>query len=253
MLIADHGFVMKVLWRKKPEAGMNLNVMLRGRFALVGIVVILMMVAGSGEADASMTDSDMDMTTHDYIMDKQPLFSSSMVELSEEEMSDTVAAGFSQFSIQDNVVRAQFNISVQTFTEIESLKMGYYDDGTTGLGWDQNWLNVSLGSATTPLVCEGLFLEARFTNISDPTTRTLETLRVGTPSMTGPISADFVSFSGRIASGGVASVEGHRLNLGTRTITSTNSEFYMQLSTVPVEAGQSAGWWFSWDNATITP
>ncbi len=226
-------------------------------FSLVVLIIVIFMVPPSlfaGVDDLPMQAESM--MNHDYILDRQDSFNCSMVQLSDEELSETVAAGFSQFTINDGVVRAQFNITAQTFTEIESLKMGYYDDGLglpNSLDWDQNWLNVSLGSSTTPLICDGLFIEARFTNIGDPTTRTLETLRVGTPSMTGPINADFISFSGRIASGGVAVVEGHRLNLGTRTITSTASEFYMQLSTVAVEPGQSPGWWFSWDNATITP
>jgi len=238
------------------DHGMKWQEVLKWLFLLVVLITVASMVSVPLFAAGDVPDRDADMLSHDYIMDRQDSFSCSMVQMTDEELSETVAAGFSQFTINDGVVRAQFNIAAQTFTEIESLKMGYYDDGLglpNSLDWDQNWLGVSLGSSTTPLFCDGLFIEARFTNISDPATRTLETLRVGTPSMTGPITADFVSFSGRIASGGVAAVEGHRLNLGTRTITSTDSEFYMQLSTVAVEPGQSPGWWFSWDNATITP
>ena len=241
---------------KGPE--MKRHMVHKGLFSLAVLIATVFIVTtplSAAANDAALADDAV--VNHDYILDRQESFSCSMVALSDEEMSDTVAAGFSKFGIDGNVVRAQFNSAAQTFTEIESLKMGYYDDGLglpNSLDWDQNWLGVSLGSSTTPLICDGLFIEARFTNIGDRTTRTLETLRVGTPSMTGPISADFVSFSGRIYNPTDGElVNGHRLNLGTRTITSTNSEFYMQLSTVAVDPGQSPGWWFSWDNATITP
>jgi len=70
---------------------------------------------------------------------------------------------------------------------------------------------------------------------------------VGTPSMTGPISANFISFSGRIENptDGVL-VDGSRLNLGQRTIYCNNSEFSVTLD-------RTTGWWFHWGNATITP
>ena len=105
----------------------------------------------------------------------------------------------------------------------------------------------SLGSASEGLVCRGLFIEAGFQNITNPETRRLSTLKVGTPDMTGPISANFISFSGRIENptDGVL-VDGRRLNLGVRTIYSTNSEFSMSLD-------RDVGWSFYWSNATITP
>lgn len=173
-------------------------------------------------------------------------------EMSDDELSQVTGEGYSSFTFENDIARAYFNIEARTFTEIESLKMGYYDDGAT-LGWDEDWTNVSLGSSTQDLVCKGFYIEAKFSNLADPATRTLDYLKVGTPSMTGPISATFNSFSGHIESGGVVAIDGRRLNLGTRTITSTNSEFFMQLTLNPDPTGPQKGWWFSWNNATITP
>jgi len=169
-----------------------------------------------------------------------------MFEMADEELSEVTGEGFSSFTLENDVVHAFFDITVSTYTEIDSLKMGYYDDGIT-TGWDQDWTDVSLGSASEDLVCRGLFIEAGFQNIADPDSRRLSTLRIGTPDMTGPISANFVSFSGHIENptDGVL-VDGRRLNLGVRTIYSTNSEFSVSLD-------RDAGWSFYWNNATITP
>jgi hypothetical protein len=172
-----------------------------------------------------------------------------MWEMADEELAEVTGEGFSSFTLENEVARAYFNITASTFTEIDSLKMGYYDDGTS-YGWDEDWADVSLGSSSEDLVCQGLYIETGFSNIADPANRTLNYIKAGTPSMTGPISANFISFSGHIENptAGVL-VDGHRLSLGIRTITSTNSEFYMQLN----QSGVDKGWWFFWNNATITP
>jgi len=173
-----------------------------------------------------------------------------MAEMDDEDMQEVTGAGFSSFDINNNVCNAYFNITARTFTEINSMKMGYYDDGIS-YGWDQDWVNVSLGSASEDLVCKGMYIETAFSNIASDQ-RELKTMKVGTHSMTGPISADFVSFSGHIEnpSEGVL-VEGKRLNLGARTIYSTNSEFFMSFS--KEDAALPEGWWCYWNNATITP
>ena len=170
-----------------------------------------------------------------------------MWEVGDEALAEITGEGYSSFTLQNNVARAYFNITAATYTEIDSLKMGYYNDNITGLGWDENWEGVSLGSASESLVCKGVYIEAGFSNMTDPATRQLNFVRVGTPSMTGPISANFISFSGRIENptDGVL-VDGSRLNLGQRTIYCNNSEFSVTLD-------RTSGWWFHWDNATITP
>ncbi len=169
-----------------------------------------------------------------------------MFEMADEELGEVTGEGFSSFTLEGDVARAYFDITVNTYTEIDSLKMGYYDDGIS-TGWDQDWTEVSLGSASEDLVCRGMYIEAGFANITDPANRRLETLKIGTPDMTGPISANFISFSGHIENptDGVL-VDGRRLTLGVRTIYSTSSEFSVSLD-------KDNGWSFYWDNATITP
>lgn len=172
-----------------------------------------------------------------------------MWEVGDEELAEVTGAGFSSFTLQNEVAKAYFNINASTFTEINSLKMGYYDDGITGLGWDQNWQGVSLGSADTSLICKGLYIEAKFSNMTDPANRRLDHIKLGTPDMTGPISANFVSFSGKVnnVASGVL-VDGRRLNLGTRTITSLggpDAGFSISLE-------RDNGWTVEWGNATIT-
>lgn len=171
-------------------------------------------------------------------------------ELNDNELSEVYAEGYSSFTldIETGVAKALWNIEARTFTEIDSLKMGYYDNSVardgSGFGWDEDWTAVSLGSATEDLVCKGLFIEAKFTDITNLTgNRTLDYIKVGTPSMTGPITASFNSFSGSISG-----TDYHRQNLGLQTIYSHGGEFSIQITAT----GANAGWWFSWSNATIT-
>ena len=165
-------------------------------------------------------------------------------EMGEEELQQVTGAGFSSFTLTDGVARASFNIVARTYTELDSLKMGYYDGG-----WDQDWTNVSFGTLDTDLVIRGFYIEASFSNIADPANRVLNSIKLGTPSMTGTISAEFNSFSGRIQDpGGIDLVNGHRVNLGPATITCTNSAFQASLNT----SGPEKGWWMSWTNAGIT-
>jgi hypothetical protein len=214
----------------------------RGLLTLVLSTVVMIMLSVPLYADVNV--QDLEMGTHDYIMDKQQTSNCSMVQMSDNELSDVTAAGFSSFSWDDSVATAYLNIQTSTFTEIQSLKMGYYNNG-----WDEDWTNVSLGSSTQDLVCKGFTIQASFSNLTDPTTRTLDSLRVGTPSMTGPITATFNSFTGRIDNSGTLVLDAVRQNLGRQTINSTDSQFYMQLSTT----GPQTGWYFYWSKATITP
>jgi len=219
----------------------------RGRLTFVVTMVVFIMM--SVPIYAAENNQDTEMTMHDYILDRQQSFCS-MVQMKDDELSDVNAAGFSSFTLTDDVTRAYFNVEAQTFTEIQSLKMGYYNNG-----WDEDWTNVSLGSSTEDLICKGLYIEASFSNITNSATRALNSIKVGTPSMTGPITATFTSFSGRIEDGtgvpfmlGGQPIDGHRITtLGTRTIYSNNDEFSMQLS----NSGPQKGWWFFWKNATV--
>jgi len=242
--------------RIRGGSGAEGNAMQGHRITRVWISVLFaftLLILPASPVHAATDDQNTAAPTPGVTLNTKQGASPSMVELADADLSEVYAEGFSSFTLENDIVKASLNIEARTFTEIQSLKMGYYHDGST-LNWDEDWTNVSLGSATEDLVCKGLSIEVKFTNLSDPATRTLDYIRVGTPSMTGPITATFNSFSGHIENltDGVL-VDGHRITtLGTRTITSTNSEFYLQLALNP-PAGQPLGWYFYWSNATISP
>lgn len=171
------------------------------------------------------------------------LCSAGMQELSDGEMAAVYAYGFSTFTLTDGVARVDFNnVTLRTWTEISSMKMGYYNNGLT-TAWDNDWTAVSLGSSGSDLVARGLFIEAKFSNITDSATRQLEYVRIGTTSLTGTVSGAFNSFSGTL-DGGTTSLS--RTNLGTTSITSSGGGFYLSLE----RSGSKMGYTFNWVNAT---
>ena len=166
-----------------------------------------------------------------------------MQELSDPEMAAVYAYGFSTFSLTDGVARIDFNnVTARTWTEISSMKMGYYNNGTT-TAWDNDWTTVSMGSSSTDLVAKGLYMEAKFSNINNGATRQLEYIRIGTKSLTGTVSASFNSFSGTL-DGGTTTIS--RTNLGTTSITSSGAGFYLSLE----RSGSKMGYTFNWISAT---
>jgi hypothetical protein len=234
----------------------------RGIMTLVLCTVVMIVLCTPLYAGMNLQNEDLDMGTHDYIMDKQQSLNCSMVQMNDSELSDVTAAGFSSFEWEDSVAKAYFNIQTSTFTEIQSLKMGFYNSG-----WDEDWTNVSLGSASEDLLIKGVFIEASFSNLTDPENRSLDSLRIGTPSLTGPITANFNSFSGCIQTAGTTIVNQSRGPLNSGLLTTIysnpnhndndNNQFFMQLSksgtaATPGVPAAPAGWWFYWGNATIT-
>ena len=177
-----------------------------------------------------------------------PLYSAEPPELTDSEMADVYAAGFSTFTRDDvtGLIRADFHgMDLRTWTEVSPLKMGYYNNGMA-TGWDNDWTNVSVGSSGTDLVAKGLFVEMKFTNPTDPATRQLEYIRIGTNDLTGTVSANFNSFSGTVDNG-VTNMS--RANLGAASISTTNGGFYLSLERNP----NTGGYKFNWTNASITP
>ncbi len=71
------------------------------------MVVFIMM---SVPIHAAENMQDTEMTAHDYILDRQQSSNCSMVQMNDDELSDVTAAGFSSFTLQDNVTKAYFNI-----------------------------------------------------------------------------------------------------------------------------------------------
>ena len=177
-----------------------------------------------------------------------PLWGAEPIELTDSEMADVYAHGFSTFTRDDvtGIIRADFHgMDLRTWTEVSSLKMGHYNNGTT-TGWDNDWTNVSVGSSGADLVAKGLYVEMKFTNPTDQATRQLEYLRIWTNDLTGTVRANVNSFSGTVDNG-VTNMS--RANLGAASISTTNGGFYLSLERNPTTGGYK----FNWTNATITP
>ena len=180
-----------------------------------------------------------------------PSLCAGMHELSDGELSSVHGAGFSTFTLStdtngNSLVALNFSgVTLSTWTEIQSMKMGYYLKGTTA--WDNDWTTVSLGTSATDLVAQGLYIKAGFSgDMTNPATRQLEYVQIGTTSLTGDVSANFNSFSGTLDNG-VTNIS--RTNLGAATITSSGGGFYLSLQ----RSGSQMGYTFNWSSATKTP
>ena len=167
-----------------------------------------------------------------------------MTAMKDSELAETTGHGFSEFSFVNGVAMAKLDIRAATYTEIDSMKLGYYDNGS-GLGWDQDWTNVQMGSATEDLVFNGFFIRAEFDNYDNPATRRLLSLQIGTQDLSGTIKADFNSFSGDINSAG-GQISGNRLPSSFSQITSTGGGFYFAINL----EGPNKGITVHFDNAT---
>ena len=190
--------------------------------------------------------------------------------LNDEEMTEIYATGFSSFTINDlggglSETSAWFNIQAYTYTEIDSLKLGYhneynYKDPTPTYGWDEDWENVIIGTdyedPSTDFYGEGFYFKATFTNIDNAATRELKSVKFGFDYVQGDISADFINFSGTINDGtGAPEYNGHALNLGPVTITSdpggADGTGGLEIS-LNIE-NYDKGYWVTFDNAVVTP
>jgi len=146
-------------------------------------------------------------------------------EMSDTELADITGHGFSQFTHSGDILRADFAVMASTYTEIASLKMGYWDNGT-GQGWDQNWTGVQLGSAAQDIVLRGFYIEAAFDNLSDPANRQLKSLFIGFNHVSGDLKARFESLSQIAANGGA---DNARADLGDRTFRFNDTELRFSL------------------------
>lgn len=108
--------------------------------------------------------------------------------LSDEELAGITANGI-LLSPDEITFSLPTYIGVNTYTEIDSVKMGYYDDGINGLGWDQDWTNVSFGSEDQDIAMSGFFIDAQFSGGQ------LSSVAIGAMQATGTLSGDFQSLS----------------------------------------------------------
>ena len=187
--------------------------------------------------------------------------------MNDEEMTEIYATGFSSFEILEDTItgidtaRAWFNIEAYTFTEIDSLKLGYhnnydYKNPNPGFGWDEDWINVQFGGdiadPSEDFHASGFYFEADFTDIDDPDDRELKSVRFGFDTVEGDIYANFINFSGTIddSNNNTPEYNGHILNLGPATITSDGNggmEISLNIDTY------DKGYWVTFDSATVTP
>ena len=161
------------------------------------------------------------------------------------ELSGVVGQGFSSFTMADGVARADFGgISASTYTEIDSLKLGYWDNGNGGgKGWDQNWGQVKLGTPSSDLTFNGFFFQAVFdqSSINDPASRKLLSVSMGSKDVTGQVTANFQSLSATV--GGIDVARG---NLGLQTFQFNHTELSLDIEL----AGPHKGLWVNMGNAT---
>lgn len=119
--------------------------------------------------------------------------------LSEKAMrNETAQAGLASFSKNDTSIRMFTDIHLETWTDINSMKIGYYDNGSAGgLGWDQNWRNVKIGtSATDQMKMDGFVFKADFDDLVNTDKPNLKRLVIGTNRLIGTVQANIDSISG---------------------------------------------------------
>lgn len=168
-----------------------------------------------------------------------------MKAMSDGELSAVTAQGFSRFTMVNGVALADFSgISASTYTEIDSLKLGYWDKAGSGTkGWDQNWTSVKLGNSSNDLTLNGFFFKAEFdpVTINDPASRQLKGIVIGSRDVTGTVSADFRSFTGITGGSDVS-----RSALGQKTYQFNHSELSFSLELT----GPRKGVWVNLGTAT---
>lgn len=197
------------------------------------------------------------------ILTSPQIATAQMKTMNNDQLSDVYAEGFASFTITSaggiDSAKATFNILTYSYIEIESLKLGYHaeydykDPIPSSKSWDEDWTTVQIGgdinNPDEDFQTEGAYFKADFTNIDDPTTRELKGITFGATKVTGDISATFNSFSGTIDDSNNSTPEynGHALNLGTKTITATDSSFSISLSI----DGYDKGYWVTFNNAYV--
>jgi hypothetical protein len=165
-----------------------------------------------------------------------------MAAMSDNELSQVTGHGFSDFTLTNvdgvDIARVDLNLQASTYATMDSLKLGYWDNtGAGNLGWDQNWLGVSVGSITEDMVLSQFFLQAEFTNINDEATRQLKTIELGFQQAYGTLSADFASLSQGVLS---------REAAGAATYTFDGDPLILRISVDEANPGI----WFDFGTAT---
>lgn len=171
-----------------------------------------------------------------------------MQEMTDGQLAGVTGYGFTNFTLENDVARAEFNIRAATYTEIADMRMGYYDNGN-GPGWDQNWTGISMGTPEQDMVMEGFFLQSAFDNLDNPANRRLLSAQMGFKSVTGTLSADSISsFSGDV--GGVV-VDGQRVNLDDPNAQGVSFHFNQSELSLSINVeGERKGLWLHFGEGT---
>lgn len=123
---------------------------------------------------------------------------SEMSILGDPELAGITGHGFSAVSLShvngQDITRIALDIRADTWTEMDSMKMGHWDNGN-GFGWDQNWVGVSMGSASAQMALSDFVFQANFVDIGNDVTRELKGIMVGFEHVTGTLSGVFPGIS----------------------------------------------------------
>ena len=120
----------------------------------------------------------------------------SMQKMADCELDEITAAGFSSFTMEDDVAQVWLDVNAKTYAEIDT----FLANGQDG-GWDQEWRDFSMGTPEDLLKFEGFVMEARFQDLSSDTDRQLLSLKMGFEKVTGTMEGHFNSFTGTTGDG----------------------------------------------------
>lgn len=157
-----------------------------------------------------------------------------MEPLTESELDEVKAAGFSSFQWEGETARAEFDIEASTWAEIDKFHAGPDPDG------DQVWTDVELGSKGNDLHLSDFVFEARFENRDDMENRELRGLKIGFEDVSGQISANFEALSREGSS--------HRDSPGQTTYDFNNDKLIFHLNT----EGSNPGIWVDFGDASAS-
>ena len=136
--------------------------------------------------------------------------------LSDQELSDIDAQAFFRLDQwnndtagtgSSNVIRLTLGLDLVMNAHIESMKMGYYNNGSN-TGWDNDttnyyWAgnNYASGIPATTLRWNSVFVEMGFDNIGTNASRQLNYIEIGTPNCVGQITGTLRTVTGLTAGG----------------------------------------------------
>jgi hypothetical protein len=190
--------------------------------ALLAVMLVVFILSSVSFAPTKLM-SDADLSD----VDGQALFSIVQFTNATYSLSNTGGA-LAPGTGSQNIIRLNLGLDVQMFGLAKSQKLGYYDDGSHGSGWDIDQTNLSMGSAdhtTSPLTMNGVYLEFGFDNINNNATRVLNYIDVGTMHASGKITATINTINTLASNNGTGQNNGVLLRAtgsGTRTIHFSN-------------------------------